>query len=85
MIKEKSLGKAFSDVELSAFTAQLALILKSGLSSYEGISAMLEDAATAEEINILACLMKQGWVQRQVSSIENTRMKYSGSDFKMTS
>jgi hypothetical protein len=29
--------------------------------------------------------MKQGWVQRQVSSIENTRMKYSGTDFKMTS
>ena len=40
---------------------------------------------TQEEINILALLMKQGWVQRQVSSIENTRMKYSGSDFKMTS
>ena len=40
---------------------------------------------TEEEINILALLMKQGWVQRQVSSIENTRMKYSGTDFKMTS
>lgn len=40
---------------------------------------------TSEEINILACLMKQGWVQRQVTSIENTRMKYSGSDFKFTS
>ena len=40
---------------------------------------------TIEEINILALLMKQGWVQRQVTSIENTRMKYSGSDFKMTS
>lgn len=40
---------------------------------------------TSEEINILALLMKQGWIQRQVSSIENTRMKYSGSDFKMTS
>jgi hypothetical protein len=40
---------------------------------------------TAEEINILALLMKCGWVQRQVTSIENTRMKYSGSDFKMTS
>lgn len=39
----------------------------------------------AEEINILALLMKAGWVQRQVSSIENTRMKYSGSDFKFTS
>ena len=40
---------------------------------------------SSEEINILALLMKQGWVQRQVTSIENTRMKYSGADFKMTS
>ena len=40
---------------------------------------------TPEEINILALLMKQSWVQRQVTSIENTRMKYTGSDFKMTS
>lgn len=39
----------------------------------------------SEEINILAILMMIGWVQRQVTSIENTRMKYSGSDFKMTS
>lgn len=42
-------------------------------------------ALSSEEINILALLMKQGWVQRQVTSIENTRMKYSGADFKMTS
>jgi hypothetical protein len=40
---------------------------------------------TSEEINILAIIMKQGWLQRQVTSIENTRMKYSGPDFKMTS
>ena len=40
---------------------------------------------SSEEINILALLMKQAWVQRQVTSIENTRMKYSGPDFKMTS
>ena len=40
---------------------------------------------SSEEINIIALLMKQSWVQRQVTSIENTRMKYSGSDFKMTS
>ena len=40
---------------------------------------------TNEEINILAILMMCAWVQRQVTSIENTRMKYSGSDFKMTS
>ena len=47
-------------------------------------SAFAEEL-TSEEINILALLMKQGWVQRQVTSIENTRMKYSGYDFKMTS
>lgn len=40
---------------------------------------------TSEEINILAILMMCAWVQRQVTSIENTRMKYSGTDFKMTS
>ena len=40
---------------------------------------------TSEEINILAILMMTAWVQRQVTSIENTKMKYSGSDFKMTS
>ena len=40
---------------------------------------------SSEEINIIAILMMSAWVQRQVTSIENTRMKYSGSDFKMTS
>lgn len=40
---------------------------------------------TSEEINILALLMYNAWLQRQIASIEQTRMKYSGSDFKMTS
>ena len=40
---------------------------------------------TSEEINILALLMYNTWLQRQIASIENTRMKYSGADFKMTS
>lgn len=40
---------------------------------------------TPEEINILAIYMLVAWVQRQTTSIENTRQKYSGSDFKMTS
>ena len=40
---------------------------------------------TSEEINIIATLMMCIWVQRQVTSIENTRMKYSGADFKFTS
>ena len=40
---------------------------------------------SSEEINILAILMMTAWLQRQISSIELTRMKYSGTDFKMTS
>lgn len=40
---------------------------------------------TSEEINILAILMMTGWVQRQVTTIESTRMKYSGVDYKFTS
>lgn len=44
-----------------------------------------EAELTSEEINILAILMMIGWLQRQITSIENTRMKFSGSDFKFTS
>ena len=40
---------------------------------------------TREEINIIALLMKTAWLERQINSVENTRMKYSGADFKMTS
>lgn len=40
---------------------------------------------TLEEVNILGILMMEGWLQRQVTTIENVRMKYSGTDFKMTS
>ena len=44
-----------------------------------------EEDLTDEEINIIAVLMMNTWLQRQITSIENTRMKYSGTDFKMTS
>ena len=39
----------------------------------------------SEEINILAILMYNTWLQRQIASIENIRMKYSGQEFKLTS
>lgn len=42
-------------------------------------NSSFEATLTSEEINILAILMMQNWTQRQVTSIENTRMKYSGS------
>lgn len=38
-----------------------------------------------EEINIIATYMVVEWIGQQLASIENTRMKYSGSDFKFTS
>lgn len=40
---------------------------------------------TSEEINIFALYMLNAWLQRQITSVENTRQKYSGADFKMTS
>lgn len=40
---------------------------------------------TFEEIEIVSDLMIIEWVRRQINSVENTRIKYSGSDFKFTS
>lgn len=38
-----------------------------------------------EQINILATYMIVEWLGIQLASVENVRMKYSGSDFKFTS
>ena len=38
-----------------------------------------------EEINVIATYMVVEWLGQQLASIENIRMKYSGSDFKFTS
>lgn len=40
---------------------------------------------TEEEINILSTYMIVEWFGYQLASVENTRMKYSGTDFKFTS
>ena len=40
---------------------------------------------TAEEQNIIATYMIVEWIGQQLASVENTRMKYSGADFKFTS
>ena len=42
-------------------------------------------ALTPEEINILSTYMIVEWLGQQLASVENVRMKYSGSDFKFTS
>ena len=40
---------------------------------------------TDEEVNIIAVYMVVEWLGQQLASVENIRMKYSGSDFKFTS
>ena len=49
--------KPFSNMELSSFCGQIALILKSGISSMEGLTIMLEDASLPEEKSILESLL----------------------------
>lgn len=55
------------------------------LFDYDAEAGVYNVDLTKEEINIFAILMKQAWLDRQINSVENTRMKYSGSDFKFTS
>lgn len=43
------------------------------------------ESLTLQEINILATYMIVEWIGQQLASVENTRMKYSGADFKFTS
>ena len=40
---------------------------------------------TLEQINIISSYMIVEWIGQQLASVENVRMKYSGSDFKFTS
>lgn len=40
---------------------------------------------TQEEINILSLSMVVEWLGQQLATTENTKLKYSGSDFKFTS
>ena len=76
---------SFADVTDEDFIIEFNDIEQSGTPIALVDKSKFNCQLTTEEINILALLMKQGWVQRQVTSIENTRMKYSGADFKMTS
>ena len=51
----------------------------------EDSEPVLNRDLTDEEINILAYGMLQAWLQRQMTTIELTRQKFSGTDFKLTS
>lgn len=55
------------------------------LYGYDEFAEEYDCGLTKEEINIFALLMLNIWLQRQMTSIEHTRQKYTGADFKMTS
>ncbi|MGL6294221.1 MAG: type II secretion system F family protein, partial [Eubacterium aggregans] len=54
MIKKQQ--RMLSNVEISSFCEQMAMILKSGVSILEGLSIMLEDASPGEGQRILSAL-----------------------------
>ena len=63
---ERSLMKALSNSELTTFCSQFALILRSGISSLEGLSIMIEDTPEGEGRQLLEiCSMK--WNLQAVS------------------
>lgn len=49
------------------------------------VGGTFNNALNIEEINILSLYMVVEWLGQQLASTENTRLKYSGSDFKFTS
>ena len=49
------------------------------------VGGSFNNALNIEEINILSLYMVVEWLGQQLASTENTRLKYSGSDFKFTS
>ena len=78
-----------NDYEL--FTATDAVTYQGAESNGQEVTAIIysggnfNNILTHEEINVLAVYMVVEWISQQLASIENTRMKYSGSDFKFTS
>ena len=84
------IGIVWHELENDPFSLDAMLIAEGQGTGEEDEEVYVDQSSfnaelTSEEINIIATLMMCNWVQRQVTSIENTRMKYSGSDFKMTS
>ena len=60
-------------------------------SNYSTVTALIHNSGhfnvvlSQEEINILSTYMVVEWLGQQLATIENVRMKYSGTDFKFTS
>jgi len=93
------LGKITDDMYMELYEEETAALLqdllldaiswfefpKVDLFNYDSAGATFNIELSNEEINILATYMVVVWMSQQLASVENTRMKYSGADFKFTS
>lgn len=71
------------DFELNAYQEEVTDVM-TGETTTISVGGFVHNLQL-EEINILATYMIVEWIGQQLASVENTRMKYSGSDFKFTS
>lgn len=78
-----------TDYEIESFED---MVIYNGVESdYQDVNAYVYTngyfncVLSAEEVNILSTYMIVEWLGQQLASVDNTKMKYSGSDFKFTS
>lgn len=55
------------------------------INDYDLYDKCFNISLSLDEINIISTYMVKEWLSQQLASVELTRMKYSGSDFKFTS
>lgn len=87
-ILEELLASAIPKFEFPRQSLQFILVKRE--EEYDEVGEPLyqvcfKNKLTDQEINILSTYMIVEWLGQQLATIENTRMKYSGSDFKFTS
>lgn len=58
-MKNKKQKSVMSNLEIAGFCSQMAMILKSGFSTAEGISLLASDAVNAEEEVLLKCMYEE--------------------------
>ena len=68
MEKRTQQGK-LTNLEIASFCSEMAMILKSGISSLEGVDLLREDAQTKAEKELLdeiyqSVMIRAGWIRR---------------------
>lgn len=78
------------DITDYAFETETTTVMPGLDKNFEAVVKVADEGhfnceLTPEEVNIIATYMIVEWLGQQLATVENVRMKYSGSDFKFTS